>query len=176
MVDAASGIARNLRDASCCHSLKGWPRSRWRWRHAAARITGGARWGPSASRALIPPQYVKPFVKRGKNDRNDAEAIAVAAAQPSISSVPVKSAEQQAAAMLLSVRELLVRQRTQLVSDARPCRRDRRRPRSARRVWPSCVPRSPRPMTQRCRAGKQAIALLARSERIELRRRRSTPR
>src|SRR5207237_10341172 len=68
---------------------------------------------------LSPPQYVKPFVKRGKNDRNDAEAIAVAAAQPSIGSVPIKSVEQQAAAMLLSVRELLVRQRTQLVNAMR---------------------------------------------------------
>ena len=68
---------------------------------------------------LLPPQYVKPFVKRGKNDRNDAEAIGVAAAQPSIGGVPVKSAEQQAAAMLLSVRELLVRQRTQLVNAMR---------------------------------------------------------
>jgi transposase len=68
---------------------------------------------------LLPPQYVKPFVKRGKNDRNDAEAIGVAAAQPSIGAVPVKSAEQQAAAMLLSVRELLVRQRTQLVNALR---------------------------------------------------------
>jgi transposase len=68
---------------------------------------------------LLPPQYVKPFVKRGKNDRNDAEAISIAAAQPSIASVPVKSAERQAAAMLLSVRELLVRQRTQLVNALR---------------------------------------------------------
>jgi transposase len=68
---------------------------------------------------LLPPQYVKPFVKRGKNDRNDAEAISIAAAQPSIASVPVKSAERQAAAMLLSVRELLVRQRTQLVNAMR---------------------------------------------------------
>ena len=68
---------------------------------------------------LLPPQYVKPFVKRSKNDRNDAEAISVAAAQPSIASVPVKSAAQQAAAMLLSVRELLVRQRTQLVNAMR---------------------------------------------------------
>ena len=68
---------------------------------------------------LIPAQYVKPFVKRGKNDRNDAEAIGVAAAQPSIGSVPIKSVEQQAAAMLLSVRELLVRQRTQLVNAMR---------------------------------------------------------
>ncbi len=68
---------------------------------------------------LIPPQYVKPFVKRSKNDRNDAEAISVAAAQPSIGSVLVESAEQQAAAMLLSVRELLVRQRTLLANAMR---------------------------------------------------------
>lgn len=68
---------------------------------------------------LIPPQYVKPFVKRGKNDRDDAEAIAVAAAQAAIASVPVKSAAQQAEAMLLAVRELLVRQRTQLVNALR---------------------------------------------------------
>jgi transposase len=68
---------------------------------------------------LIPPQYVKPFVKRAKNDRNDAEAISVAASQPSIGSVPVKSAKAQAAAMLLSARELLVRQRTQLANALR---------------------------------------------------------
>ncbi|MGH8297079.1 MAG: IS110 family transposase [Steroidobacteraceae bacterium] len=68
---------------------------------------------------LIPAQYIKPFVKRGKNDRNDAEAISVAATQPSIGSVPIKGAEQQAAAMLLSVRELLVRQRTQLANATR---------------------------------------------------------
>lgn len=61
---------------------------------------------------LIPPQYVKPFVTRGKNDRNDAEAIGEAAARPDMREVTVKSAEQQAQAMLLSVRELLVRQRT----------------------------------------------------------------
>jgi len=68
---------------------------------------------------LIPPQYIKPFVKRGKNDRNDAEAICVAAAQPSIGDVPVKAVETQAGAMLLSTRELLVRQRTQLVNALR---------------------------------------------------------
>ena len=68
---------------------------------------------------LIPPQYVKPFVKRGKNDRNDAEAISEAAARPDMREVTVKSAEQQAKAMLLSVRELLVRQRTQLVNALR---------------------------------------------------------
>ena len=68
---------------------------------------------------LIPPQYVKPFVKRGKNDRNDAEAISEAAARPGMHSVAVKSDMQQAEAMLLSVRELLVRQRTQLVNALR---------------------------------------------------------
>ena len=68
---------------------------------------------------LIPAQYVKPFVKRGKNDRNDAEAICEAAARPGIHDVAVKSAEAQARAMLLSVQELLVRNRTQLVNALR---------------------------------------------------------
>lgn len=68
---------------------------------------------------LIPPQYVKPFVKRGKNDRNDAEAIAEAAQRPSMHFVPVKSAEAQAEAMILSLRELLVKQQTQLVNSIR---------------------------------------------------------
>lgn len=65
---------------------------------------------------LIPPQYVKPFVKRGKNDRNDAQAISTAAAQPDMTTVPVKSANKQADAMLLSIRELLVEHRTRLAN------------------------------------------------------------
>jgi transposase len=68
---------------------------------------------------LIPPQYVKPFVKRGKNDRNDAEAISEAAARPGMRFVPVKPAARQAEAMVLQVRELLVKQRTQLVNALR---------------------------------------------------------
>jgi len=68
---------------------------------------------------LIAAHYVKPFVKRAKNDRNDAEAISEAASRPSMPTVPVKSAEAQASAMLLTVRELLVRQRTQLVNALR---------------------------------------------------------
>lgn len=62
---------------------------------------------------MIPPQYVKPFVRRGKNDRNDAEAICEVASRPGMPSVPVRAAEQQADAIVLSARELLVRQRTQ---------------------------------------------------------------
>ncbi len=68
---------------------------------------------------LIPPQYVKPFVKRGKNDRADAAAIAEAAQRPGMASVPVKSAETQAQAMLLKTRDLLVRQRTQTINALR---------------------------------------------------------
>jgi transposase len=68
---------------------------------------------------LVPPQYVKPFVKRGKNDRNDAEAISEAASRPSMRFVAVRSAEAQAEAMDLSARDLLVRQRRQLVNAIR---------------------------------------------------------
>jgi transposase len=63
---------------------------------------------------LMPPAYVKPYVKRGKNDSADAEAICEAVLRPTMRFVPVKSAEQQANAMIYKVRELLVRQRTQL--------------------------------------------------------------
>ena len=68
---------------------------------------------------LIPPQYVKPFVKRGKNDRNDAEAISEAAGRAGMATVPIKPAERQAAAMVIGVRELLVRQRTQAINALR---------------------------------------------------------
>lgn len=68
---------------------------------------------------LIPPQYVTPFVKRAKNDRNDALAISEAAARPNINDVPVKSAEQQAARMVLSIRDRVVRQRTQVINQLR---------------------------------------------------------
>jgi transposase len=68
---------------------------------------------------LIPPQYVKPFVKRAKNDRNDAEAICEAAGRPGMRFVPIKSVSQQAQAMVLKVRETLIGQRTQLVNALR---------------------------------------------------------
>jgi transposase len=63
---------------------------------------------------LLPPQYVKPYVKRGKNDAADAEAICEAMGRPTMRFVPAKSAEQQAAQMLIGLREGLVRRRTQL--------------------------------------------------------------
>lgn len=68
---------------------------------------------------LIPPIYVKPFVKRQKNDAADAQAIAEAASRPTMSTVAVKSKDQQAHAMLFRTRDLLVRQRTQLINALR---------------------------------------------------------
>ncbi|KKB07144.1 transposase [Devosia geojensis] len=65
---------------------------------------------------LMPPAYVKPYVKRGKTDAADAEAICEAVTRPTMRFVPVKSAEQQAALALHRTRDLLVRQRTQLVN------------------------------------------------------------
>ena len=68
---------------------------------------------------LIAPQYVKPFVKRQKNDVADAEAIVVAAQRPEMRFVEPKSAEQQARAVLFRARERLVHQRTDLVNALR---------------------------------------------------------
>ena len=68
---------------------------------------------------LIPPIYVKPFVKRQKNDAADAEAICEAAERPTMSFVTVKTAEQQAQGMLFRTRDLLVRQRTQTINALR---------------------------------------------------------
>lgn len=68
---------------------------------------------------LIAPQYVRPFVKRQKNDMADAEAIAVAARQPEMRFVEPKTPDQQARAVLFRGRERLVHQRTELVNALR---------------------------------------------------------
>lgn len=68
---------------------------------------------------LIPPIYVKPFVKRHKNDAADAEAIAEAASRPTMRTVAVKTHEQQSRAVLFRTRDLLLRQRTQLINALR---------------------------------------------------------
>src|SRR3954452_25007400 len=72
---------------------------------------------------LMPPAYVKAYVKRNKNDAADAEAICEAVTRPSMRFVPVKDAEQQSVLMLHRARSLLVRQRTMLVNAlrAQPC-------------------------------------------------------
>jgi transposase len=68
---------------------------------------------------LLPPGYVKAYVKRNKNDAADAEAICEAVTRPSMRFVPVKTADQQAVLMLHRARNLLVRQRTMLANALR---------------------------------------------------------
>ncbi len=68
---------------------------------------------------LMPPAYVKAYVKRNKNDAADAEAICEAATRPSMRFVPMKDVEQQSVLMLHRARSLLVRQRTMLVNALR---------------------------------------------------------
>ncbi|MBO1073374.1 IS110 family RNA-guided transposase [Roseomonas marmotae] len=91
----------------------------------AMEACGGAHhWGREIGRLghtvrLIPPAYVKPFVKRQKNDAADAEAICEAAQRPTMRFVAVKGEEAQAAALVFRTRDLLVRQRTQLINALR---------------------------------------------------------
>jgi transposase len=68
---------------------------------------------------LLPPQYVKPYVKRNKNDAADAEAICEAMSRPTMRFVPVKSVAQQAGLMLAGRRDGLIRRRTQLTNTIR---------------------------------------------------------
>jgi transposase len=83
--------------------------------HHWGRVLGGM----GHRMRLIPPQYVKPFVKRSKNDRTDAEAINEAASRPTMRTVPVKSTDEQAATIIVKHRELMVNQRTQAINALR---------------------------------------------------------
>ena len=91
----------------------------------AMEACGGAHfWGREIGKLghevrLIPPAYVRPFVKRQKNDAADAEAICEAALRPTMRFVAVKSEETQGAAMVFRIRELLIRQRTQAINALR---------------------------------------------------------
>jgi transposase len=85
---------------------------------AMEACAGGNHWAREINELghgvrLIPPAYVKPFVKRQNNDAADAEAICEAAQRRSMRFVPVKTEEQQANAILFRARDLLVRPRTQ---------------------------------------------------------------
>ena len=82
------------------------PSGRWEFRQLGHEVK------------LIPPIYVKPFVKRQKNDAADAEAICEAAQRPTMRFVAVRTEEQQARGMLFRTRDLLVRQRTQTINAA----------------------------------------------------------
>ena len=104
---------------------------------------------------LMPPAYIKPYVKRGKNDAVDAAVVCEAMSRPGMRFVPIKSADQQAVLMLHKTRELLIKQRTMSVNAARAA------------IWRSLVLRSPRASaasgscsnwritTRRCRKGRK---------------------
>jgi transposase len=68
---------------------------------------------------LMPPRYVKPYVKRNKNDAADAEAICEAVTRPTMRFVPVKTVDQQSVLMLHRTRQLFIRQRTTLINSIR---------------------------------------------------------
>jgi transposase len=70
---------------------------------------------------LMPPSYVKAYLKRSKNDANDAAAICEAVTRPSMRFVPIKSEQQQSGLMLHRSRQLLVRQRTMLSNATQLC-------------------------------------------------------
>jgi transposase len=91
---------------------------------AMEACAGAHHWGRELAKLghmvrLIHPAYVKPFVKRHKNDAADAEAICEAAQRPSMRFVLVKSEEQQASAVAFRTRDLLVGQRTQCINALR---------------------------------------------------------
>jgi len=91
---------------------------------AMEACAGGHHWGREIAKLghsvkLIAPAYVKPFVKRQKNDAADAEAICEAAQRPTMRFVAVKSEEAQAAGVLFRARDMLVGQRTQVINALR---------------------------------------------------------
>ena len=93
--------------------------SRWDGGLWIVPLLGARDPGVGARSGLDPPAYTKPYVKRGKNDANDAAAICEAMSRPDMRFVPIKSADQQAVLMLDKTRESLVEQRTMAVNALR---------------------------------------------------------
>src|SRR5215510_10680024 len=120
MPQARSSSPESSGARRCWRSSASWHRVWSAWRPAAVRIIGRVRL-PSFGHTvkLMPPKYVKAYVKRGKTDAGDAAAICEAVMRPSMSFVPVKGLEQQGLSMLHSARSPLVGQRTQLINGVR---------------------------------------------------------
>ena len=118
--DGAVGLQKTLRRGAvlgflgklepCLFGIEACPTSHFRAREIAA-LGHGVR--------LIPPAYVKPYVKRQKNDAADAEAICEAVTRPNMRFVPAKTEEQQSVPVLHRSRDLLMRQRTMILNAIR---------------------------------------------------------
>ncbi|WP_028996679.1 IS110 family transposase [Azohydromonas australica] len=105
---------------------------------------------------LISPQYVAPFVKTNKNDRNDAEAIVEAASRPTMRFVPVKTVEQQDMTALHRIRQLLVQQATAVINQVRGILGERgiviaKSPAAFYRAMPDVLASDDAELTQFCR-------------------------
>src|SRR3954469_12526512 len=104
VLDYFGGLPRCLVGIEACPSAHHWGRELQALGHTVR---------------LIPPNYVKAYLKRSKNDANDAAAICEAVTRPSMRFVPIKTTEQQSALMLHRTRDLLIRQRTQMINALR---------------------------------------------------------
>ena len=115
-------FARSMADhPACAVAMEACPSAH----HWARELTGHGH-----RVRLIAPHYLKPFLKRQKNDAADAEAIAEAATRPTMRIVEPKTEEQQARAVAFRAREQLVKQRTEAINALRathPKRQNRRR-------------------------------------------------
>jgi transposase len=99
-----AGLRRCLIGVEACATAHHWDRELGKLGHTVR---------------LMPPAYVKPYVKRGKTDAADATAICEGVTRPTMRFVAVKSVEQQGVLMLHQTRDLLVRQRTMLINALR---------------------------------------------------------
>jgi hypothetical protein len=106
--DQPANVKKTLANSEPSTQMMGWMAP---LRHRRAKLVFQVR--------LMPAQYVKAYIKRNKHDAADAEAICEAVERPTMRFVPVKTAEQQATALLHRGREQLVRQRTMLVNALR---------------------------------------------------------
>jgi len=106
---------------------------------------------------LISPQYVSPFVKTNKNDRNDAEAIVEAASRPTMRFVSIKSVEQEDIQAVHRMRAILVRQRTAVINQIRGLLAERgliiaRSPQAFKRAIPTLLGNEGSELTAFCQA------------------------
>jgi transposase len=114
-----SSFAVSSSGATCWHSSRSCRRVWLVSRPAHRRIIGRASWALGHTVRLMPPAYVKPYVKRHKNDAVDAEAICEAVTRANMRFVATKTPEQQSCLTLHRTRHLFIRQQTSVINAIR---------------------------------------------------------